>query len=419
MLNATQILKKIKTGENSGVEFKEARIHKGKVSTPHRESLSDELAAFANQAGGIIVFGVQDGSPHRIIGIDLQNISILVDYISEICHDSIEPSLHSFYVNSVQVPDESGEDKYLVYVEIERSLWLHQSHNGYFYRHGASKRKMTTEQVVRKGQSRSQARIIPFDEQAVLGTSKDTLRVDLYQRFLEKSVSDEETEDRLLKRHLIVRMREDEGDLHASVAGILMCHNKPDDYLHNSFIQAVCYSGETRDANYQLDAKNFSGPLDRQIVDAFDFVTRHNQVSARKEVGREDRPQYSMRAVFEALVNAVVHRDYSKHGSKIRLFMFADRLEIYSPGELANTLTVDNLQFNQMTRNEILARLLSEVDMEDHHMVGETGRRYFLERRGEGVGIILRESEQLSGKTPVYELQGEELRLTIFAAQPY
>jgi predicted HTH transcriptional regulator len=132
-----------------------------------------------------------------------------------------------------------------------------------------------------------------------------------------------------------------------------------------------------------------------------------------------------MRAVFEAVVNAVVHRDYSKAGSKIRLFIFTDRLELYSPGTLANTLTVDDLPYNQValnpdvigaTRNELLARLLSEITLDDD-IGAQVVRRHFLERRGEGVGIILNESEQLSGKTPAYKLFGEELRLTIFAAK--
>ena len=72
-----------------------------------------------------------------------------------------------------------------------------------------------------------------------------------------------------------------------------------------------------------------------------------------------------MRAVFEALVNAVVHRDYSRTASKIRLFMFADRLELSSPGALSNTMTVEKLRYGQATRNELLARLLSEVTVEE------------------------------------------------------
>ena len=123
-----------------------------------------------------------------------------------------------------------------------------------------------------------------------------------------------------------------------------------------------------------------------------------------------------MKAVFEAVVNAVVHRDYFKHGSQIRLFMFSDRLEIYSPGALANILTVETLEHNCATRNELLSRLLSELSMEEG-LGGAVGRKHFLERMGEGVGIILRESEELSGTRPIYEMHGEELCLTIFAAE--
>ena len=210
-------------------------------------------------------------------------------------------------------------------------------------------------------------------------------------------------------------MKEDD-DYFASVAGALMCAACPEKHIPNSFIQAVCYRSRIRDANYQIDAKNFNQSLDRQIIEAFKFVERYNAISAIKEIARKEQMQYSRRAIFEALVNAVIHRDYSKSGSKIRLFIYLDRLELYSPGALANTLTVENLEENQVTRNELLSRLLSELTIEED-MADSVGRKYFLERRGEGVGIILRESEQLSGKKPVYEMLSEELKLTIFAAK--
>ena len=256
--------------------------------------------------------------------------------------------------------------------------------------------------------------IIAFDEQFVPNTDKDTLSKDLYQRFITEGATADEIEDLLLKRRLLVK---EDGQNRASVAGVLMCHETPHEYLYNSFIQAVFYLSKEKDANHQLDAQDFKGPLDQQIIDAMRFVKRYNAVAARKDMGRIDYPEYSMRAVFEAIVNAVVHRDYSRTASKIRLFMFDDRLELYSPGALANTLTVENLRYSQATRNELLARLLSEITLDDD-LGRQVVRRHFLERRGEGVGIILNESETLSGKTPVYEVFDEELRLTIFAAKP-
>ena len=411
MLTEQQILGKIVAGESSGTEFKEVTVTEGTVKEPHRNGLSDEFAAFANQQGGTVIFGVSDD--RKIQGVDIDCVPILIRFISEICHDSVEPPIVDYFLDSIRIPDEMEQEKTLVYINISRSLWAHQSQNGFFLRQGDSKRKMTTEQLGRLLQSRSQARIIPFNEQFVPNTDKSTLRRDLFARFLRNAETEAQENDQLLKRRLLI---EDNGMLRASVAGLLMCGDQSDEYLYNSFICAVCYKGLHKDANYQLDAQDLKGSLDKQILDAYRFVERYNQKSALKETGREERSQYSMKAIFEALVNAVVHRDYAKHGSKIRLFMFSDRLELYSPGALANTMTVDTLEDNQVTRNELLTRLLSELVVEDP--IGDTVRRkYFLERRGEGVGIIRRESENLSRKKPVYKIHGEELCLTIFAAK--
>ena len=393
----TELIEKIILGEDATIEFKR--------EMPHRNSLADEIAAFANTQGGVILIGVDDNS--EIVGLELNQLNQVEKKVVEICRDSIEPTVPIF-TEKLRI-----DDKNILKIVVPRSLFVHKTSNGYFTRQGSSKREMPTDQLARLLQSRSQARIITFDEQLVPNTHRGTLREPLYQRFITEDTSEDEIEDLLLKRSLLVK----EGrEIRASVAGVLMCHDTPDDFLYNSFIQAVYYSGKEKDANYQIDAKDFRGPLDQQIIDTFKFVQKHNEVSARKEIGRIDQPQYSLRAVFEAIVNAVVHRDYSKHGSKIRLFMFADRLELYSPGALANTVTIEKLRYSQATRNELLSRLLSEITLDDD-VGSQVKRRHFLERRGEGVGIILNESEVLSGKTPIYELFNEELCLTIFAAK--
>ena len=393
----TELIEKIILGEDATIEFKR--------EMPHRNSLADEIAAFANTQGGVILIGVDDD--RNIVGLELQELDRVEKTVVEICEDSIEPTVPIF-TEKIRI-----DDKNILKIVVPRSLFVHKTPKGYFTRQGSSKREIPTDQLARLLQSRSQARIIAFDEQLVPNTHRRTLRESLYRRFITEDASEDVIEDLLLKRTLLVQ----EGrEIRASVAGVLMCHDAPDDFLYNSFIQAVYYSSKEKDANYQIDAKDFKGPLDQQIIDAFKFVQKHNEVSARKEIGRIDQLQYSMRAVFEAIVNAVVHRDYSKSGSKIRLFMFADRLELYSPGALANTITIDKLPYNQATRNEILSRLLSEITLDDD-VGGQVKRRHFFERRGEGVGIILNESEQLSGKIPVYELFNEELCLTIFAAK--
>nr|VFJ92735.1 MAG: Putative ATP-dependent DNA helicase recG C-terminal [Candidatus Kentron sp. LFY] len=86
-------------------------------------------------------------------------------------------------------------------------------------------------------------------------------------------------------------------------------------------------------------------------------MERNMRITATKEEGRKDIPQFHMTAVFEAMVNAVVHRDYSMHGARIRLRLFADRLELSSPGSFPNTMTVDSLPYRQAARNEAVTVL--------------------------------------------------------------
>jgi predicted HTH transcriptional regulator len=145
------------------------------------------------------------------------------------------------------------------------------------------------------------------------------------------------------------------------------------------------------------------------------FVRRNMSVVAKKQPGRVELPQFSTRAIFEAVVNAVAHRDYSISGSKIRLFMFDDRLELYSPGALPNTITIESLPLRQFTRNELLTTLLARCPVDEG--AGELMRQYFMEKRGEGVSIIMNESFKSSGRLPEYRLlDNAELLLTIHAA---
>ena len=170
------------------------------------------------------------------------------------------------------------------------------------------------------------------------------------------------------------------GRTRATVAGILMCSSNPEQWLPGAFIQAVRYRGVRQDSNYQLDAQAITGPVDEQIAAAMAFVRRNMKVAARKAPGRVEVPQFSLRAVFEAVVNAAAHRDYAVHGSAIRLFLFDDRLELYSPGPLPNSVTVDALALRQSTRNELLTTLLAKCRAVDP--TGEIARQFLMEKRG-------------------------------------
>ena len=414
---AEQLLQRIRLGEDSSIEFKEVTFAGEKIRGPGRNELADELAAFANGRGGTLVLGVEDKT-RRVIGIPEDRQGSLERYVAEIVHDAVVPPLYPD-IDWYELPDDAAGRRPVLRVEIPRSLFVHRSPGGYLRRVGSSKRRLEPEYLARLFQQRSQERLIRFDEQVVADASFEDLDPDLLDQFRTPRTRDDR---RTLARKLAIATPDDAGELAPTVAGLLMGARNPERWLRHAFIQAVAYRGRSVSDSlgspfYQLDARDIVGPLDAQVTDACHFVMRNQKVAARKTLGRVDVPQYDMTAVFEAVVNAVAHRDYAVRESKIRLHMFADRLELYSPGGLTNTLTVDSIEYRQASRNETVTSLLARCQIPAAIVGLDTRRETLMDRRGEGVRAILDRSEELSGKRPVYELFDDaELRLTIYAS---
>jgi len=403
-----ELLTKIRLGEDTTMEFKAVRF-KGNKPDLSRGSIADEIAAMANTTDGVIIFGVDDKT-RTISGVPLDKLDSLVDLLTELVNDVIKPSV-SVRIVRLELPSALGTAVPVVKMDIPRSLFVHKSPGGYFYRQGDKKREMSPEMLARLFQQRSQVRLIRFDEQAVPLTSINDLDELLWRRF--SGGTDEAPEVMLEKLKLLVR--DDQNAYRLTVSGVLLATRKQDVILPNAVIEAVAYRGKERDSNYQENARTLSGPLDEQVRQALSFVKQNMKITALKDPGRTELPQYSLRAVFEALVNAVAHRDYSVFGSKIRLFLFDDRLELYSPGAIPNSMTIDSMALRQSTRNELIASLLNRCSVDKDQP--DLGRQFMMDKRGEGVPIIMKESLTLSGMRPVYRLIDDaELLLTIYAA---
>ncbi len=414
--NVADLIEKIRLGEDSFLELKEVRFADAgkKIFAPHRDSLADELAAFANSRGGVCVMGVED--TREVLGIALDKLDMVEEFVRNLCFDVIVPPLNPV-LERVALPASTGELLPVLKIDIAPSLFVHRSPNGYFYRVGSAKREMDPDYLARLFQQRSQARIIRFDEQPVPGAQLDDLPPALWQRFASARIAD--SREVLLDKLAMARVDADHV-LRPTVAGVLLASPDPRRWLPNAFIQAVAYRGTSvlpgEDRAYQLDAQDIVGPLDAQVLAACQFVRKNMLIRASKHEGRHDLPQYDMTSVFEALVNAVAHRDYSIHGAKIRLRMFADRLELYSPGAIPNTMTVESLPYRQAARNEAITSLLAKCPVPDGD-AGFGNRSKMMDKRGEGVQIILDNSERLSGQRPLFRLIDEsELLLTIPAA---
>ena len=400
------LLEQLKLGEDSYVEFKEAPFKTHSIDKMSRRTIADELAAFGNSGGGTLIFSVSDAG--NVQPLDRSKLDALEAFISEICADSIRPPL-PFSTQRLALP--AGQ---VILVEIEQSELVHKSPGGYLHRQGSSKREMSSESLQRLFQRRGRSGLLGPDETIVAGTGPKTLDQALANRFLSSRTA-EPVLDQLLKLGL---MREDEdGVARATVAGILLGTPDPESYIPGAVIEAVHHRGDVLGQGTQLDAATITGPLDHQIRNAVHFARRNTWIAALKAPGRVEMSQFSDRAIFEAIVNAVVHRDYTIEGSKIRLFIFDDRLDLYSPGSLPNTLPIEAMRNRQATRNQTLASMLRKLEIGD--AVGGGDRQYFLELRGEGVPIIYEQTKGLTGHDPEYKLlNGVELLLTIPAASP-
>lgn len=413
-----ELLEKIHLGEDSYLELKEVRTVGDKIRGPEHSDLADELAAFANSRGGVMVLGLRD-QPREVIGIPVALLDAVEALVRQACEDSIRPPLAPL-IERMTLPDAGGAELPVLRVDVPRSLFVHQSPGGYLHRVGSRKRPIPPDHLARLFQQRSQARLIRFDETPVSQATLADLDPALWRRFVPRA-SDDATETLLAK--LAIAGQDEQGVWHPTVAGVLMACPAPERFLPNAFVQAVAYPGTDvvprGESIYQGDARDITGPLDRQVLETCHFVRKNMRVAARKHAsgGREDLPQFDMLAVFEAVTNAVAHRDYSMAGSKVRLRLFHDRLELHSPGMLPNTMTPDSLPYRQASRNEAVTSLLARCPVPADGTDFSMHRRYIMDKRGEGVPIIISRTQALSGSPPAYRLIDEsELVLTIPAA---
>ncbi len=399
-----EIRRQLCLSEDSLWEFKQIEFNGDTPTRPRRDDLADELGAFANADGGVLLCGVSDDG--RIQGMSRKQMEAVDRLLVEVGTNSIRPALR------IRVYHRELDGRAFVLVEVPRGDAVHERDGRAFIRVGSSKRRLDHDERLRLAQRRAQSRYLWFDRQVVPQTGFETLGERLWEPLLSVSGA---VDPRRGLLNLRLLAQDEAGRLRATVAGVLLCARSPQDWLPQAAIVATHYRGEDR-ASGQLDAQEIVGPLPVQIADAVKFVVRNMRVAARKAPQREDMPQYSTAAVFEAVVNAVAHRDYSISSRRIRLSMFRDRLEIDSPGPLPNGMTLDGMEASQATRNEVIASVFGRIPVGD--IPGSNHRGYLMERRGDGVSIIHKETRETAGAPPEYHVvDGSNVVLSIPAAR--
>ena len=388
--------------EDARAEFKEVDLGDRGVRSPNTEDMAGEMVAFANAEGGVVFLGVNDDGVVR--GIPENRTGDVEAWVINVASNNCDPPIRPI-LRREHLLGPTGSQCLVMLVEVQRGLYVHGTSGGRHYiRVGSTKQLLRGAMLARLFQDRG--RTFVFDEQPVPGATDDDLDSDRLGAFFVNGPRTIPWRDLLRNTRVMVTGGNDVD--RPTLSGLLVFGTLPQVHLPCAYVEAAVYRGSRLTSDDLVHSESIKGRVGAQIDDATAFVERFMLKPARKPDGREDHPQYEGGAVHEAIVNAVAHRDYSISGSKIRLFLFADRLELYSPGALPNTLSVETMPYRVFTRNQLLVSFLSRTRSR------RTGRA-FLESRGEGVRKILEASEAHSGRRPEYELFGEELRLTIWA----
>lgn len=245
-----------------------------------------------------------------------------------------------------------------------------------------------------------------FEAQVLPGSTLDDLdreRVDAYAKLFLTDVSsrsrwDEGTLDLLYRRGCLTK---ESSTYRPTIAGLLLFGREPQRLLPSAEIVLARYSGtEMSDTFIRETAR---GSLSEQIRAAEAFLVANMRKGARiQELQRQEKPEYPMPAVREVIVNAVAHRDYQIRGEEIRVLMFMDRVEVYSPGRLPGHITVENIVEERFARNEVIVQVLTDLG--------------FVERLGYGIDRILRQMSEAGLPKPKFEETANGFRVTLRGA---
>jgi ATP-dependent DNA helicase RecG len=383
-MNRTELTELIQNGENSGVEFKRDDI------VP--EKLAKEMAALLNLEGGHILLGVEKDK--TVSGLT-RTPEKAEEWVMEVARTHLRPGAIPFWqtldwgdgkiVGIVSLPADALDKPY----KAKRgSAWVTR------VRVGTSSRDATDEEEARLYM---QSGRLQYDRKPVPGATFDDLdlhRLINYFRDLRQQACPEE-EDRETWIRLLVNtelMVEDRGRFMPSAGGLLLFGLRPNRYLPQAGITAAAYPGTAKD--YDAKARDsLRGPvvslfstsmamlepsnprLPRTfsesgraveagvIEQAVDFVRRNIGIQAWIDDGgrRQERWDYPLEAIRETIVNAVAHRDYTISVVDIELSIYADRLEVISPGRLPNTVTVAKMRAGyRASRNELIKEVLRD-----------------------------------------------------------
>ena len=399
LLELTEEIRRGKT-ESQTLEVKAA--HNG---CPRR--LYDTLSAFSNQdSGGIIVFGLDEQTGFSVVGVyDVQDLQ---KHVTEQCLQ-MEPPVRAVFtiaeiegriVCSAEIPAVELTERPCYYAGVGRV-------RGSFVRVGEAVLPMTDLELYSYEAFRQHQH---DDERVVERATMDMLDEESVQSYIMERKKGRSAFSRLSPEQ-INEMLCITGDGVPTLAAVLNFSIFPQGYFPQFCITAIVVPGTepgavSEDQVRFINNRRIEGTISQMFEEAMQFCSRSMKVKTIIDPAtgkRTDRTEYPMNAVREAILNALIHRDYSVHteGTPVQIVFFTDRLEIHSPGNLYGRMTIDQLGWSRPDlRNPTLAVMAEALTS--------------AENRYSGIPTIRREMAGYGLPEPVFENRRNEFVVTLY-----
>ncbi|WP_439647817.1 ATP-binding protein [Corynebacterium kalidii] len=375
------------------------------------KSIRDTLSAFSNGDGGILVVGLSEQDDFAPVP-DFNAVTARDQLLSR-C-DEMTPVVRPD-IDILPVPG-GPESAQVLVAEIPElqprekpcHITAAGQYQGSFLRSGDGDVRLRHYEIDRLLEERSQPQ---WDEEPVEGATRDDLLGEVVEAYLEGQRSRSprafrQGEETALRRLGIIR------DGRPTLAALLAVGDFPQEYFPRLTVSFSVFPGSTKgevgEGIRLVDSATCSGPIPEQVDDVVSLVARNMRTAGVVEgVHRRDLPDYPLPAVREAVVNALMHRDYSPsaRGAQVQVNMYVDRLEVVSPGGLYGAVTVRSLEDPEVSssRNQRLSALLENISFPGGGAVAEN--------RGTGFSVMRTELEK--ALMPPVEVRDDLTRFTV------
>lgn len=341
------------------------------------------LIGFANAGGGMFVIGIEDDG--QITGFTKPKAHTIAQYLHAVQTLQKMPIAYHYEVMAVQNSDGKPDELLVFHIEPSFNRVIEADDGSAYLRSKDQTLLLRYEQRRQLEYDKGQRN---FEDEIVPDADFSDLDMALLEEYKAQLNSTSDIQEILYARNLINKSGQ------ITNAGILLFGNNPSRYFPNARIRVLKYDGTTQKTGSELNIiKEFQleGAIPRLIVQARQVVAsqlREFQTLDKNGnfIKMDEYPEF---AWFEGIVNALTHRNYAFLGDHIRVFIYDNRLEIFSPGKLPNIVTLENMRHTRYSRNPRIARTLFEFG--------------WVKELNEGVKRIFSEMEQHFLHMPTYQ----------------